>query len=260
MTRRHLQTWCSVIGALLGLAGAGAIDRADWTRSLEALSPQNPLAYFELAEEIADRASSEDDRTLARELYALAAALDPGHLGRSACLALLEIEANELQRRRLAALADLLDDRSGTTGPAPTPGARPTPQAAAAASEAVALLRRGLGARALAALDTPGARTLLDQCAAILPGGVRRFEEDCKLYRHGSLRPPLSETELLDQLRLEQHLLSLAGARPRAWTTAGLRAEGAPLIEVNPDDLAAELGADASRPLYRGGEWVHALP
>jgi hypothetical protein len=57
-------------------AAAGA-DR--WRTRLESRRPEPPMAYFELAGElaVAAAASDEADRDLARRLFALAGALDP---------------------------------------------------------------------------------------------------------------------------------------------------------------------------------------
>src|SRR5262245_1831352 len=79
-----------------------------WTARLEALKPAEPLAYFELAEEVADVAADAQQRELARHLFALAGMLDTKRLGRSACLAIADLEENAVVKRRLLALASLL--------------------------------------------------------------------------------------------------------------------------------------------------------
>ena len=70
--------------------------------------------YFELAEEIADAAKNDEERQLARHVFALAGALDPRHLGRSACLALAQLEDQPTARARLLALASLLSQTGGS--------------------------------------------------------------------------------------------------------------------------------------------------
>ncbi|MHC4589637.1 MAG: hypothetical protein ACYTAQ_09945 [Planctomycetota bacterium] len=141
--------------------GGGAFDSRDeagrWERRLEALSPADPMAYFELAEEVADTAGSESQVALARHLFGLAGALDPQRLGRSACLAIADLEPNEYAKRRLLALGALLDRRAGGfAGRQPVGVVAIHPEAALAVSEALSYYRKGEGARALKLLDEPG--------------------------------------------------------------------------------------------------------
>src|SRR5690606_40590935 len=51
-----------------------------WEAQLEALQPQEPMRYFELAEEIADAATTPAERQLAQHLCALAGLLDRDRL------------------------------------------------------------------------------------------------------------------------------------------------------------------------------------
>jgi hypothetical protein len=227
-----------------------------WTARLESLRPEEPMAYFELAEEIADVATSADDQALARRLFGLAGALAPKPLGRSSALALADLAEDEAARRRLLALALLL---GGADMRPPAPAAAPLgiaapPEAAMALVEAFSAYRRGRGAQAQSALRKPGAMELLEACDRFLPGGTRRFLEDCKLYR-GQLRPSLSSEDIDRMLRLEVALL--AGAE-RPWSSELLLTRGSVLVEVDPSDLEIEFGVDGSRPYYRGSRWVSA--
>jgi hypothetical protein len=229
-----------------------------WESRLAALRPQEPMAYFELAEEIADEAADDVDRQLARRLFGLAAALDPAHLGCGACLALAKLATDGTSRRRIEALAALINRGDvAATDPAFS-ATRPSPAAAVAVSEAVSLLRRGYGSRATLLMETPGAAELLEAHSALLPGGARRFLEDCKLYRTGAQKPPLTDAEFNTLLRLEQLILSSVVDRPASWTPELIAVVDRPLLEVDPDNLAAELGVDPARPLYRDGQWVPA--
>lgn len=228
-----------------------AVQAADpWTDRLEALEPAHPMAYFELAEEIADAASTRPQRDLARRLYGLAGALDPQRLGRSACLALADLETGEHAKRRLLALAAMLD--SAGFGAALTQAVEPDRAAALAVAEACGHYRLGEGTKAGAALRTPGAMELLETYGDFFRGGARRFVEDCKLYR-GSRRPMLDDQELTRMLRFEAALL--AGAN-RSWSGELLLTSGRPLIEVDPDRLDETLEADVSRACFRDGQWV----
>ena len=234
-----------------------------WKARLEALRPDSPGAYLDLGEEIADAAASAEQKQLARQLFSLAAALDPKHLGRSACLALADLEDNATLKRRLLALASLLDPTgasslttAGTPGTPGTPGAGRTVEYTSAAglavSEAIGRYRHGQGTQALAALKRTGAMELLEAHAAALPGGLNRFLEDCKQMR--GARPSLSSDDVIRLLRLEELLLSGAD---RTWASElNVHGKGEPLLEVDPDHLEETLGVDARRPIYRNGRWV----
>jgi len=225
-----------------------------WQRRLEALDPARPMAYLELAEEVADASGDDEHRALARQLFALAGVLDPGRLGRSACLALADLEPREPEKRRLLALAELLDDRAGpeTSEPAAETMTDFDVAAALAVGEALSFYRRGEGNRALPKLGMPGASELIDACQNVFRGGAARFIEDCRLYK-GGRRPSLTETDLVSQLRLEAALL--AGGR-RTWSGDLLLSRGRPLPEVDPDRLDESLGVNGERACWREGKWM----
>lgn len=253
--------WVTLAGAIAASVLAApdtgletAFDADELTRRLERLRPEDPLAYFLLAEELADVADDEGARRLVHRLFALAGALDASHLGRSACLALADIETDETARRRLLALASLLGGgRLGGGGDeAQDPGSTASTGAVIALTESFSYYRRGEGPRCLAALREPGASELLAAHEWILPGGMRRYVEDARLHR-GRLRPNVSETTLERMLELEVGLL--AGA-DRPWSSDLLLSRGRPLIEVDPDRLAETLGVNADRALFRNGRWV----
>ena len=88
----------------------GASAREDFAARAAALSPDAPMAYFELAEEVAYELPTAQGRRLARELLVLADALDrrsdaPIPLGRSVCLALADLSTDSAERTWLAAMA-----------------------------------------------------------------------------------------------------------------------------------------------------------
>ncbi len=227
------------------------VDR--WEARLAALAPTNPLAYFELAEEIADDSVGKSHRELARHLFALAGVLDPPGLGRSASLALADMEDRAHVKRQLLALAALLDERGGVAGwGQPDEAPQISASAAVAVGEALSYYRRGRGPRALSVLEKPGATALLESAGGVLRGGARRFMEDCKLYR-GQRKPTVTEDDLRRMLQLEAAVL--AGV-DRAWSGQLLLGRGRPLVEVDPDNLQQTFGVDASRPYYRRGRWV----
>ncbi len=224
-----------------------------WEAHLAALDPTNPLAYFELAEDIADDHVNAAQRDLARHLFALAGVLDPTRLGRSASLALADMEDREHVKRQLLALAALLDERGGVAGwGQPVEATRISASAAVAVGEALSYYRRGRGSRALAMLETPGAMVLLESTGDVLRGGAKRFIEDCKLYR-GRRKPMVTEDDLRRMLQMEAAVLADID---RAWSGQLLLGRGRPLVEVDPDNLPQTLGVDTSRPYYRRGRWV----
>ncbi len=255
----------SVVGVMIGFSAVPQAELPDGDEDdggvpalrqrLRDLKPSDPMAYLELAEEVADVAGGGVGKNLdlARHLFALAAALDPPRLGRSGCLALADLAEGRNDRRRLLALAWLLSGRVSAVGLADVTGP-PTRDrlAALAVSEALSHYRRGKGALALAALKAPGAMDLLQSHGDVLRGGTARFLADCALYR-GRQRPMVSHRDLVTMLRLEAALLS---GPVRNWSGEILLSGGQPLIEVDPGRLAETLGVDTTRPYYRNGRWV----
>ena len=203
--------WPQPAGESGGAADAG-VGSEQWEQRLEALSPADPMAYLELAEEVADGAGDESQIALARHLFGLAGALDPRRLGRSSCLAIADLEPNEYAKRRLLALGALLDRRPGGLG-AQQPGTVEEihAEAALAVSEAISFYRSGDGVRALKLLRRPGAMDLLETWGEVVfHGGATRFVEDCRLYR-GSRKPPLPRPDQVAFLRFEAALRGTTG-------------------------------------------------
>ncbi len=166
-----------------------------WGRRLAELDPSRPLAYLELAEEIDDArllgpAAAGDpvaraERGLVLRLCGLAARLDSA-IAPAAARAVADLSEDARERRRLLAVADLLEGDRLLRGrevriegvPTGRGGAAPS-EVLLAASEAIARQRRGEGERAL----DPLARHPRDQVAAVFepwPGGLAGFEQDCR--------------------------------------------------------------------------------
>lgn len=229
---------------------------ADWTSRLEALSLDNPLAYFELGEEVMDAALTDDDRNLARQLFRLAGALDADTLGRSAALALADLEPDAQEKRRLLALAALLDQqtRAGEPnwGPAPQLARTIDLSGASSLSDSFSYYRRGLGNRALEELDRdPAAAELLARYGDAI-GGEARYRENARRYRTGE-SPMRDWDDLITMLRLEAALLA---GEDRSWSAELLLTGGPPIIEIDPANIAEALGVNPGRALWRGGRWV----
>lgn len=130
---------------------------------LASLSPANAEAYFLLGEEAMEEAQLD---TAAR-LFVLAASLDGERFGRSACLALAEIEKRRRRsalERDLRALASLLGG-AGSAGPSDRldfrQAEREFRRAAALVSAMLGFYRQGDGQKALAALDLNAATEAL---------------------------------------------------------------------------------------------------
>lgn len=235
---------------VIGAGPGGAPDDAGrWTARVETLDPDDPMAYFELAEEIAD--ASPQQRALAQHLFALAGVLDPPRLGRSACLALADLEEDAHAKRRLLALAALLDERAGGLMAGPAGDVNSFDRASVlAVADALSYYRAGNGAKATAALHGSGARLILDTYETVFRGS-ERFLEDCRLYR-GSRRPVIDEQDRIRLLRFEAALLE---GEDRSWSGELLLTGGRPLIEVDPDRLEASFGVNGAKPCFRDGHW-----
>lgn len=118
---------------------------------LESLNPDDPEEYFLLGEE----AMEEGQPDTAAHLFVLAASLDAERYGRSACLALAEIEkrrSRSARERDLRSLASLL---SGTTTDAQSlqVAEQEFRRAASLLSAMLGFYRQGDGQKALAALE-----------------------------------------------------------------------------------------------------------
>ena len=265
--------------------GGGSNRVAAIVRRLESLSPSSPREYFLLGEEIASEAPDDVDRRLARQLYVLAYEIDKRsqvpdpRLGGSVCLALAAIAESDDEKRWLTALAE-------TLAPEGTPDMRRIKSTTASRDPSafdlatmLSFVRVGEGRRAEKILEKPGVNELLEKCDKLLLPGVggaaqvrRRIDEwpncpQCRGHRSvkdatgvhlcptckGTPGPTLSPGELVGHIRTESILLS---GQQRSWAGQLIADAGATLRELNPSELPATFGVNASRPLWRGGAWV----
>jgi hypothetical protein len=264
----------------------------DLEARLGALTPERPVAYFELGEEVADEAVDPEDVALARQLLVLAYELDrvpgsKGALGPSICLALARIERLDEVRDWLRATAGTLDPRYASTDWNVAAQPRASDQTALKAAEVLGRARAGEGPEALAALDQPGVRELLIKYEPLLgiagqSGGFHRVEmqirawpcPECRNRRsvtrverdgpvvkvcgtcNGNPGPELDQDELIAHLRFESRLLS--GVQ-RSWSAQVASDYGAPLLDPDPEQLAGTLrsryGVVLGRPYWRDGQW-----
>lgn len=253
---------------------------------LAALTPDDPMDYFLLAEEVAYESRDPSHDRLARQLFAVAYELDRtrgGTLRASICLALANFERVEESRLWLLATAGAIDPRFASTDwsvPIVTSG---TDDTAFKLATALGLVRAGEGRRASELLDDPDVRALLQQFRSMIPGGAVAIETqarawpcpECKNARistrmiqgvpetrlcntcRGNPGPILSHAEFVSHLRFEARLL--VGIQ-RSWSAQIVSDLGPPLLDPDPATLAATLrdryGVQPDMPYYRGGQWV----
>lgn len=173
------------------LTTAPAAAPIDWTPRLVKLSPREPVAYFELAEEVAAEDRTMSGRRLARRLYVLAAHLPaaaapsaevapggaasvgPDWLPASACLGLAAIADTEQDRRWLIALAGTLSPEGAGSPQGRSIDAGTHDAAALQLATALGHIRAGDGRKAMKILSTPAVSALLARYEGLLsPGGL----------------------------------------------------------------------------------------
>jgi hypothetical protein len=271
-----------------------AITVPDLSKRLEALSPANPQAYFDLAEEVA-AVGNRDARRLARRLYVLAFVLDrpprgDGTLGQSACLGLIALTPRPGERRWLAAVSAVIEsDRvpGGVLVPPPEPAPIVDAATGYQLSMAIALVRGGEGRRAASLLKRPAVSSALDNYARVLEdrgslgvaSEIRQraesypFCSDCKNRRTVNRVPRAGEppkvmlcptceglpgqrfTQAEFLTQIAMEAALLRGIH-RLWSAQALSDGGEPLRDPEPEELPAWYGIDATRCLFRGGAWV----
>ncbi|MFN7021297.1 MAG: hypothetical protein ACK4WH_08240 [Phycisphaerales bacterium] len=257
---------------------------------LAALRPDNPLAYFELGEEVAAEPVALDDRDLARSLFVLAASLaadrkpdertSPDWLASSACTALVPLADNEPERRWLRALAATLAPEESRSAVQRAGEVASADSAARDLAAALDSLRAGYGQRAARILERPGVNELLDRYERLLSpdgrsGGAARVRalvarfggcRECRNERvvrdrdgtrlcptcGGRPGPKLDGEELVGQLRLESLLVN---GIQRSWAAQTIADDGAPLRELDIASLADAYRIDTAKPWWRDGRW-----
>ena len=262
------------------------------TDRLVKLTPDEPLGYFRLGEDVAAERENRAEEELARTLFGLAYELDrqtgsSSWLAPSSCIALASLARLESDRRWLWALANRLDSRyalpdwqqagshsiAGNTADdaAGAPGATLVGQGMRARSllkkQGVrsVILRYG---QLLGFSSASGALWQIDQWADAWPcpecGNERvvfRPNTDPPSYREcytcrGNPGPVISRTQTIAYLRFESRLLH---GISRSWGAQLTIDYGAPLREPDPETLAGVLGIDAGKPYWHDGAW-HDLP
>ncbi len=240
----------SLAVVLLGFGGFAArtSPAADtrWNARLAKLDPVRPMDYLELAEEVADAATSEAERQLAGELFGFAGALDSARLGRSAMLALASIAQTPQEKARATAAAELVGGRGAIRR-----GLTAEPAQLEALARAISFHRRGEGRKALNALKQDNADALLELVGERLAGGADVFREECKATRAGGAGVT-DEDIIANGLLIE---LALRSGELRA-PGLDLALQGdEPLIEIDLSDPVSTWRVDPSRAWWREGKW-----
>lgn len=263
---------------------------------LAALGPDNPEAYYLLAEEIAYEAVEAADLALARQLYVLAYALSErkpiGDVNpASVCLALRAIEISQPVRDWLTTVSESIDTRYAATDWNTSSTEDIPPQVALLAAEALGLVRAGEGHRARKLLENPEIRAVFERYETLLGstgarGALQRTEADAAIWPcpecsnaryvtrldaqskpvtrlcgtcHGNPGPRISEEEFIAHMRFESHLLS--GVQ-QSWAAQIALDQGAPLIDLDLADILPTLteryAADPRACWWRDGAWSKA--
>lgn len=252
---------------------------------LAALSPENPMDYFDLAEEIAYEMPMGVARDLARRLFVLSVMLDrrspdPIGLTQSACIALAELATDADERRWLRSLGESVREDVGRPSWRLRAEIRQTDDTPDQFARAMGAFRAGDGApmRAImrridgaallrdAGLDhetASGVMRDLQRLAPVMrppgPGrdgrvvrstrdGVQTVEIDPETG--GNPGPGLGSSEFLDHLRAE---LKLLGATPSTWSGQLMLDRGRVYRDPDPDALHLHFGIDVELSVWRPG-------
>ncbi|PHS11260.1 MAG: hypothetical protein COA78_10135 [Blastopirellula sp.] len=158
---------------------------------LAKLSPANPAAYREYAEELAEKKLDPEARQMGIRLFLLAAYLDPNKLGSSSLLGMTALARTPEEAKKMRALAFLLDKAHDIQILAGTPTAQPMNTRDANDQkenvlEAVKLLRSGYRSQARQVLLKDGMEAAfranapnltLEQCMEIVEGRCAGCEQ-----------------------------------------------------------------------------------
>jgi hypothetical protein len=286
---------CVLAGALFAVAALGARQSAqppgvDLEQRLAGLSPDEPLEYFLLAEEVAYEAQSRAETDLAIRLFLLATHLDAEDgvttsLARSSCIALRDLTTDEQLHRLLAGLEAYYANApvEQVLQAAHTPyevGPPGTQDDIDTALETLSEYRLGQGRSAAARFRQPDVQRVLkpyesaiggldelitwgarhpacrqcDNQRVIMPGPRNREVIEPRLCPtcEGVPGPNLSDERLDDQLRLE---LALRQNKYESWSTQLALQGGTPLAPIDLSAVAELLDVDLARTTWRDGAW-----
>ncbi|MFG0286034.1 MAG: hypothetical protein ACF8R7_16575 [Phycisphaerales bacterium JB039] len=272
--------------------GPGARRIAAIEARLAALAPQQPEAYYLLAEEVMQEAVEPEGVALARQLLLGAYALESEGARRrdlmaSICLAIADLERVDSMAAWLRALAGVLDPRHAQIDWNVSAVPPVSDEAALGAARAVSLVLAGEGNLAMELLSRPDVRAVMRRYEPLLsvtglPGGLDRLERyarrwpcpECRNERvvtrvgpdgpesvlcntcHGNPGPQIDEAEYLALLRFQGRMLQ--GVQ-RSWSAEIIASGGAPLLDPDPAQFLRicreRYGLDPHAVLWRDGAW-----
>ncbi len=220
---------------------------------LESLHPSDPEAYFLLAEEVADAASSDVERELAVRLFAIAATLDERQWAAGSLRGIIGLVEDESKIRVLRSMIELAEDDPPRLLPGSVIVLGRTDRATIAAFDVLSWARCGRDQDARRRIQSvPGVRERLLVHQDDLPGGMQRLLDEIAAGERSSQRRRLTEAELVAQLQVQLRLL---GGREDSWSATLTAWRGRPMQRLESHDLGALLGLDLSRQVWRSNRW-----
>lgn len=225
---------------------------------LSQLSPDNPKAYREYAEELVEKTTDPEAVETAKRLFMIAAHLDPETEGRSALLGMTPLMDDPQGRKQLRAMAYLIDPSHDASL---LEGRQQTVTTGAALDESVRqdvinvlrMLRRGERADARQQLQRDEIKNGMrqgtskitpDECMALVQGL-------CPGCEQGKI--PSYMLQKLVAAELELNASQAAGEVQPQW---GFFLDGTFQKPLPVLSLAEAIGFDPRQCIYRDGEWV----
>ncbi|HED54512.1 MAG TPA: hypothetical protein ENJ00_09990 [Phycisphaerales bacterium] len=261
---------------------------------LERLAPDDPLAYFELAEDVTDVAGGIEDTRLAQRLYVLALSLSLDNpradreagfpIAASSCLGLAALERSDDRQRWLRALAGRLDARYAIRRWDVPERSDQNHEVPLLAAEAIGLVLSGDGALARDRLDDPRVAALLDRTRDVLdrPGtkaSLTALMQEAQIWpcpECGNVRAVPDRNEggrarrlcstcrgnpgpVLDDQSFAAYIsyqsVLLQGVQ-HSWSAELAVGGGKPLIDPEPEEVAPAYEIDPAKVYFRFGQWT----
>jgi len=233
---------------------------------LEALSPDQPAAYREYAEELADKRRDPEAAAAALRLYAIAAHLDPAGQGRGSLLGMTHLVDDPEKIRRLRAMAYLADPRHDSSLLQKPPAQAAAPEEDAEQSTlrddlllVLRNLRRGNKKEAKQTLDRPEIRAAWPARVSqiSLADSLDLAEGTCPGCQTGPAPPYLKPKLIAAELSLLPPVnrpkpKAAASPQSRPWSELADSQHHKPLATLNLQHLT---GHDPGKSIYREGQW-----
>lgn len=232
---------------------------------LAALAPDDPKAYRNFAEELAEKKIDPEARAAALRLYLLAAWLDPQQLGRGSLLGMIALARSPAEEKKFRAMAYLLDAEHDR-GLLAVAAGKVTPAAAeagigqddrATVLRAVQLYRQGKPRDAATLLRVP---RLKEPFNRLSPGlDYEAFLAACQAPGRAIPKPEVLAKTLLVELALSESA-PLPTIAPSAGTSEADAGWGAAAATDQGPAPALRLETitefDPRQTIYRDGKWT----